>query len=177
MPIDLLIYWAIIFTFSALGDYQTFDSPGDIRDFTCYPCRKGTYTNEFDQLKCTQCEQGKYTDEIKSPACKDCSWPSTTLKKGAVRCDSLCLCVPYPHYFILMFGLLFLYLFALSYIDDYQLMIAVFFIMLQPMLDVYSDLFYIATTPFVTVWMFYLSIFSFFHSIMFKFSNITVAPN
>ena len=146
---------------SALGNFQTYDTPGDIREFTCRPCDKGYYTNEFDQLKCSHCERGKYTDEVKSPACKTCSWPSTTLKNGAESCDSLCICLESPYYYILMVVLLLMYLFALSYIEEWQLAKAVFFIMLQPILDVYSDLFYVLTTPFITEWMFYLAIFSF----------------
>ena len=119
---------------------------------TCEPCPVGEYAAIPGQKECILCPPKFFTDRNASTHCELCPWPHSSDRFGAHECIAFHLNLTFTNLAIVLSSVLGLYLFCWFAAGGES--IAVTVNMMMPMLDHISDINYILTEEFHTVYFF-----------------------
>jgi photosystem II stability/assembly factor-like uncharacterized protein len=154
--------------------------------YQCNTCPAGTYSDAYDistlMGECVGCPVDTYgSDNILTVAgCLDCPYPTGTVGTGSKRCSVIWLDLSLAIQFSL-YGLGLLW-FVYIMVSGNKATLAAFVVLLFPLLDVFTDFAYIATSKFYNLAIFIMCIVMFLHPTplfiykLFKF-NLLLPPS
>ena len=125
-------------------------------DSSCLTCPPGTYSAIGGAESCMDCAVGYFTDSDGNSMCEKCPWPFTTLKTGWSECHALALDLNDLHTGVFCIAVLVMFIVSLMASKDNKITSAVIFTI--PMLDISTDMLYIARSKFVNIHLFFASI-------------------
>lgn len=140
---------------------------------TCSSCPSNEYKSAFYNNYCQEtCDTGYYqSDPTHNTECNICPYPYTNTGTGNADCSVYCLCFQATIFYPILGSCLVLYLICIM-VGEYRLhiFIALFF----PTLDVFTDLAYLLTNPFINSTAFSFGIIFYSYSIIvFNFKIIS----
>ena len=130
---------------------------------SCIPCAAGSYSQFLGAALCDQCELNHYMDKQGAEECLECPYPSATPRLGEMGCKSLCVCINLFTAISVFVPMATLYLWCI-YVSEKRL--AIFVVLIFPVLDVFSDIAYVLTEKFYNTILFGLSIVSLSHAFL-----------
>jgi hypothetical protein len=125
-------------------------------NYSCVPCPPGTYASFGGAEVCSECDIGYYADTIGTTSCTRCPWPMTNLKTGWSNCNAVAMGFSDLHIAMFSASAVFTFIAAVTASQNNKLTSAV--ICLIPMLDISTDMLYIAGSKFVNIRVFLASV-------------------